>query len=89
MHKDWLERKVTIEEAEARNMVRDSRLGTQGVPFGFTNQQWKALVARMVEGDELWEFNSPADTWQNLCGRAGIALVRNGEVIDAIITMMN
>jgi hypothetical protein len=89
MDKDWLERRLTIEEAEARNMVQDNRLGNEAVPFGFMNKEWKTLVARIVEGDELWEFNSPEDTWQNLCGRAGIALVRNGEVIDAIVTFMN
>jgi hypothetical protein len=43
----------------------------------------------MEPGDELWAFSSPPETWQHLCGRAGIALVRNGEVIEAMTTMMN
>lgn len=89
MYKNWLQRQLTIEEAETRNMVCDSRLGNEEVPFGFMNKEWKTLITRMIEGDELWEFNSPEDTWENLCGRAGIALVRNGEVIDTLITMMN
>jgi hypothetical protein len=44
---------------------------------------------RMQVGDEVWEFNSPAHFWEHLAGRAGIALVRNGEVLDSIITSMN
>ena len=44
---------------------------------------------RMQEGDELWEFNSPAHFWEHLAGRAGIALVRNGEVVASHVTRLN
>jgi len=43
----------------------------------------------MQEGDELWEFCSSWESWQKLAGRAGIALVRNGEVVASVDTMMN
>ena len=89
MDKNWLQSKLTIEEAEAKHIVYDKRLGEKGVPFGFINEDWKAMIAGMESGDELWEFSSPAATWQNLSGREGIALVRNGEVIDTIITRLN
>jgi hypothetical protein len=49
----------------------------------------KALLAKMVEGDELWEFSSPQEDWDALAGRAGIALVRNGEVIDTEVHLMS
>ena len=89
VHTDWLQRKVTLEEAEAHNLVSDDRLGKNPVTFGFQNDEWKALVGRMAEGDELWEFISPEDTWRHLCGRAGIAVVRGGKVVDALITKLN
>jgi hypothetical protein len=89
MYRDWLQCKLTIEEAEAKNMVFDSRLGRKRVLFSFENAEWKALIGQMLDGDELWEFVSPENTWQNLCGRAGIALVRDGEVIYVLITRMN
>jgi len=89
IYKDWLQQKLTIEEAESKNLIFDSRLGAKGVPFGFGYAAWKALIGQMIEGDELWEFVSPADTWQEQGGRAGIVLVRNGEVVDAIVTLMN
>ena len=44
---------------------------------------------RMKEGDELWEFDSPAHFWEHLAGRAGIALVRSGEVVASHVTKLN
>jgi hypothetical protein len=32
---------------------------------------------------------SPADDWQHMAGRAGVALVRDGIPIEIIVTMMN
>jgi hypothetical protein len=86
---NWLKRKITVEEAEAKHMVLHDSLGKDPVPFGFINNDWNKLKQQMVDGDELWEYSSPADTWENLCGRAGIALVRGGKVVDAIQTVMN
>jgi hypothetical protein len=39
--------------------------------------------------DEVWQFSSSPDSWEHLAGRAGLALVREGTVIDAYVTMMN
>ena len=43
----------------------------------------------MRPGDELWEFESPGHTWVDLAGRAGLCIVREGRIIDAITTRMN
>jgi hypothetical protein len=87
--KDWLQNRLTIAEAEAVYGVKDDRLGPNPVPFGFQNDKWRALVAEMQDGDELWEFSSPPESWQNLAGRAGVALIRRGEVVRSIVTTMN
>jgi hypothetical protein len=87
--KDWLQKRLTVAEAEAAYMVRDARLGPDPVPFGFQNDKWRALLADMQGGDEIWEFTSPPESWRNLAGRAGIALVRHGEVVRSIVTTMN
>jgi hypothetical protein len=39
--------------------------------------------------DEIWEFSSSLESWQHLAGRAGVALVRDGTVIDACVTVLN
>ncbi len=58
-------------------------------PFGFLNAKWEELKARMRTGDEIWTFRSPPESWQDLAGRAGVALVRSNKMIDAIVTVMN
>jgi hypothetical protein len=85
----WLRRRLTIYEAEEKYLVYDKRLGSKGIPFGFSNEKWVSLKSKMVDGDQLWEFSSPPATWACLGGREGIALVRQGKIIDAIITRMN
>ena len=89
MHIDWLQKQVTVAEVEAANMVQCKSLGPEPVPFGFAYAEWRRLIVQMQEGDELWEFSSSSDSWQHLAGRAGIALVRDGKVVDSIVTLMN
>lgn len=89
VEKDWLNRQITLEEVEESNMVKNKRLGTEPIPFGFQNEMWRALRDQMIEGDELWEFSSSLKSWQSLAGCGGIALVRNDEIIAAIVTMIS
>jgi hypothetical protein len=47
------------------------------------------LKSEIKPGDELWSFISPGDSWQRFTGRMGVALLRDGKVIDVIVTEMN
>lgn len=76
---DWLDKPVSVEEIDA-----DYGASTSGV-----HADWEKLKSEMQPGDKLVRFTSPIESWQHLAGRAGIALVRDGKVIDAIVTMMN
>ncbi len=91
--KAWLDKKVTIAEAEAAHPgVNDERVQSMpeiAKPFGFLNGRWEALKAEMKPGDELWTFSSPAQSWQDLAGSAGVALVRDGNPIKVLVTMRN
>jgi hypothetical protein len=78
---------LTIAEVEAANMVRLPELGP--VPFGYCNDQWRALLAQRQPGDELREFCSAPESWQHLAGRAGIALVRDGREVASVVTRLN
>jgi hypothetical protein len=75
---EWLTEKMTIEAAEAANT-------TNGRVFGFQHLKWERLKAKMLPGDEIWEFCSPPSTWAHLQGRQGYAVVRNGTVVDSLI----
>ena len=70
-------------------MVSSPELGPSPVAFGFLNGRWRALVSKMQDADELWTFSSSDESWVHLGGRAGIALVRRGEIVDSIVTEMN
>lgn len=87
--KDWLHRRVTVAEAEAANTDQGEALDSAPVPFGYINDRWCALVSVMQDGDELWEFRSPPETWQHLSGRSGYVMVRRGDVVGGIITVMS
>ena len=91
--KAWLDKKVTIAEAEAAhpgiNDERVQRFPDAAKPFGFKSGQWEAIKAAMQPGDELWTFVSPKESWENLAGRAGIAVVRDGNPVMVLTTMLN
>ena len=59
------------------------------LPFGYMNEEWRELVVKLLETDELWIFQKSDDERKALCGRVGIAVVRNGDVADGLITEMS
>ena len=79
--KEWLQRKTTVADVEAGF--------AQEPPVGRWLEDWQALVSGMHLGDELWEYCSSLESWQHLAGRAGYAVVREGVVVNEILTMMN
>jgi hypothetical protein len=89
----WLDKKISVAEAEAAhpgiNDERIQRFPDAAKPFGFRSGEWEALKAAMQPSDEIWTFSSSAKSWQDLAGRAGIALVRDGKPIKVLVTMMN
>ena len=91
--KEWLQKSITVAEAEAAypgiTDDRVQRFPDAAKPFGFENGEWEALKAQMQPGDELWTFASPAESWQHLAGRSGIALVRDGNPIRVLLGAMN
>jgi hypothetical protein len=90
---DWLREKITVAEAEADNPgISDHRVSLYpeaARPFGFLNRRWETLKAEMKLRDELWTFCSPADSWRQFTGLMGVALLRDGKVLEVIVTEMN
>ncbi len=84
--KEWLQKRVTVDEAEAARIC----LGVKvffAVSLGLQNDQWRAFLTQMQEGDELWIFCSPAESWEHTAGRGGIAVVRRGKVVGTFVTL--
>ena len=93
--KDWLVKRITVEELEAAMLLNEQPNEKSGVfslaPLdNITNTDaWKKMKSALIEGDEIWEFCSPGESWARMMGTTGICVVRNDEVIMDIVTTMN
>jgi hypothetical protein len=91
--KEWLQTPISVAQAEAAHPGitddRVKRFPDAAKPFGFNNANWEALKAEMQRGDELWTYSSSPESWRQLAGRSGIALVRNGTPIKILPGLMN
>lgn len=79
----------TVGEIEMENSTPASTRDELRRPFGFLNPKWESLKAKMLPGDEIRRFSSDEASWQALGGRMGVALIRDGKVVDEIITLLN
>jgi hypothetical protein len=82
MRKEFLRRQATVPELEAEHVIN-------GIPFGFCNREWEQLKSLMLPGDEVWYWSTDAESWARLRGWEGIALVRQGEIVDSFITALS
>ena len=46
---------------------------------------WQKLREEAKEGDELWAFENPSNTWKRVGRHAGYALVRKGKIVKSSI----
>jgi hypothetical protein len=95
MRKEWLTKRTTVAEAEAEDLAfmkclyesEGEVLPANFKPFEHPPGKWDKLVANMQPGDELWWFMNSAEAWAGLCGCKGLAVVRQGEMVDYFVTM--
>ena len=100
--KEWLGEKISVHDFDSGNFGANfptlpdeptlSFAGSITQYFlGSEHLQPKLRDLRflMLPGDEFWAFNSPSEYWQKLRGRAGIALVRNGNPVGHVVLVMN
>jgi hypothetical protein len=76
----WM--KMTIEASIIASLKR--RIS----PDDLEDRDWLRFKGQMKEGDEIWHYKSPPETWTvwfPLCGREGYALVRDDKVVDEIL----
>jgi hypothetical protein len=46
---------------------------------------WQKLKNEASEGDELWAFENPSNTWKKMGRHNGYALVRGGKVVKSTV----
>lgn len=79
---------IPVAEAEPAHTVQTERPGSPPILNRRRNDQWRAFLAQMQEGDELWTFCTSPESWEHMAGLGGIALVRHGKVVGHFTTLL-
>ena len=73
---EWLTQRVeNAPIAEHRNL---SEMGAMRVRLA-----WQKLKSEAKDGDEVWAFENPSNTWKKLGRHSGYAIVRKGKIIKS------
>jgi hypothetical protein len=48
-------------------------------------REWEKLRSRLAEGEELWFFTNPSNTWKKLGHHTGYARVANGRIVESVV----
>lgn len=83
--KEWLQSQMSAPEIAALGTPR-GRVTRRMRPFLESLQTFKA---QLKPSDELWYFDSPSECWQSLGGCRGMAIVRDGDIVDTYVLMEN
>lgn len=75
---DWLtERAGNRPTAEHRGLPEMAGLRIR--------REWEKLRAQMEDGDELWAFANPSNTWKKVGKQTGYSIVRNGKIVTSTV----
>jgi hypothetical protein len=80
----WM--KLTIEQSIIASLQR--RISHDDL----LDEQWLQFKDKFQDGDELWVFRTPQETWTEFfprCGMEGFALVRDDTVVAEILTSIS
>ncbi|MDQ3555591.1 MAG: hypothetical protein M3409_02270 [Gemmatimonadota bacterium] len=78
IHTEWLtQRAENAPIAQHRNLP--------DMPALRIRMAWQKLKTQAREGDELWAFENPSNSWKKLGRHAGYALVRKGKIVQSTV----
>lgn len=50
---------------------------------------WRSFKSRIAPGDEIWTFRSPQEEWDAHMGWQGLLLLRQGALVEFLVTAQN
>ena len=84
--KSWRQEKLTLDNINNHY----SKMYGHDESFKIRDDNsWKSFEEKIKDGDELWFFTSPPQTWEKLMGWEGYAIFRNDKLIAHYTTMEN
>lgn len=48
---------------------------------------WQKMKRSAQEGDEVWAFQNPSNTWKRMGKQSGYALLRNGKIVESVVVL--
>ncbi|BDU55961.1 hypothetical protein [Limnohabitans sp. TEGF004] len=79
--------KLTVQEIEAREIVRDPLGAVPIVPFGHLNKGWRKFLDSTYKDFELWSFSAEWDPWGGPEFRKGYVQVHQGWIGSYFLTV--
>ena len=82
LHDTWMQRRLGLTNTEfvdgVRQMILEARSDwkADSAPVLETLAKVNKFLLERQVGDELWEFSSPPESWRQMAGRGGYAIVR-------------
>ena len=88
--REWLKERISLIDLD-RNLIEMQQLpgGPGGLILSPKRNEMARIKLRTRKEDELWIYESPPETWIQLAGRRGIALVRDGKSIENFVLTIN
>lgn len=78
--------KYSPAEIEEREMTEITVDGQEApMPFGRINHRWQRMKANYRRGDCIYSFRGEPELLMGMAAIEGYVLIRNGELIDAIV----
>ncbi len=84
--KEWLTEKTTMEEIVATCAHPDPQIAAVAKHY---LTQATGFVDQMQPGDELWNYSTPDSFWASNQGDAGLAIVRDDEIVESVCMVRN
>ena len=48
---------------------------------------WQKLKRNARDGDEVWAFQNPSNTWKRMGKQTGYVLLREGKIVETVVVL--
>ena len=86
IEREWLKSKLDTDLFLSDGLISFPEIGIRDYQVDLENVE---MLGSLQSGDEVWIFSSPKDDWESMCGRAGLALVRDNEIVGSYVIFVN
>lgn len=86
IEREWLKSKLDTDLFLSEGLISFPEIGIRDYEVDLENVE---MLASLETDDEIWIFSSPKEDWKSMCGRAGLALVRDNQIVGSYVIFAN